>query len=81
MDDNDIHTKIDQLIADERDLRDQLGRGELTVPEEHAKLKATEEQLDRLWDLLRQRQAKREFGENPDEASERSAATVENYEG
>jgi hypothetical protein len=38
-------------------------------------------ELDQYWDLLRQRRARREFGENPGEAHVRPAKTVENYEG
>jgi hypothetical protein len=37
--------------------------------------------LDQYWDLLRQRRAKREFGENPDEAEMRRPGVVEKYEG
>ena len=46
-----------------------------------ARLKQVEEQLDQCWDLLRQRRAKREFGEDPDTAQPRDVGTVENYEG
>jgi hypothetical protein len=35
--------------------------------------------LDQLWDTLRQRRAKRDAGKDPDEASTRSAGTVEGY--
>ena len=34
---------------------------------------------DQLWDLLRQRDAKRQYGEDPDEASPRSEQQVEGY--
>ena len=36
-------------------------------------------ELDRCWDLLRQRRARRDAGQNPDEATERDATTVERY--
>jgi Protein of unknown function (DUF2630) len=39
-----------------------------------------EVELDRCWDLLRQRRAKEEFNQDPDDAEARSAGTVENYE-
>lgn len=45
------------------------------------RLKHVEEQLDQCWDLLRQRRAKREFGQDPDTAQVRDVGTVENYEG
>ena len=35
--------------------------------------------LDRLWDLLRQRRALRDAGQDPDLADERAAETVERY--
>jgi len=38
-------------------------------------------ELDRCWDLLRQRRALREYGRNPDEADVRPASIVENYRG
>ena len=36
-------------------------------------------QLDRYWDLLRQRDARRRAGLDPDAAQERSADVVEGY--
>jgi hypothetical protein len=54
-------------------------RGKLT-DEEKARLKAINVALDQYWDLLRQRRAKREFGQNPDEAEIRSPGIVEKYE-
>ena len=79
MDDTTIHQHITDLVATERSLREKLGRGEITADEEHQRLAQVETELDRLWDLLRQREAKREFGEDPDEAQERSADTVGHY--
>jgi hypothetical protein len=38
-----------------------------------------EVQLDQAWDLLRQRRAREETGEDPDAASERSGNDVESY--
>jgi hypothetical protein len=43
-------------------------------------LKTLQVELDRCWDLLRQRRALREFGDNPDDARLRPADVVENYE-
>ena len=42
-------------------------------------MRAVEVELDRCWDLLRQRRAKEEFGQDPDDAEARGAGTVENY--
>ena len=79
--DKGIHEHIDELVAEEKSLRDKLSKGEVTRDEEHARLSSLEVQLDQAWDLLRQRSAKRQYGEQPDEASERSANVVENYLG
>jgi hypothetical protein len=79
MDDNDILGHIDELIKAERELRAKLANGELTSDEEHAELRATEEQLDQCWDLLRQRRARREFGEDPSGSSTRPVPEVESY--
>ena len=45
------------------------------------RLKALNVELDRCWDLLRQRRALREFGRDPSEAHVRPASVVEKYEG
>jgi hypothetical protein len=80
MDDKEIMAHINELIATEHKLRRQLAAGELTGPEEHERLRSAEEALDQCWDLLRQRRARREFGENPDEASVRPVSEVEGYQ-
>ncbi|NHN54999.1 DUF2630 family protein [Calidifontibacter sp. DB0510] len=79
-DDAQIHQQIDALVQEERTLREKLGRGEITAAEERQRLQAAETTLDRLWDLLRRRDARREFGENPDDATEQSATVVEGYQ-
>ena len=47
--------------------------------QEHEQLRAVEEQLDQCWDLLRQRRARREFGEDPSGSAARPASEVEGY--
>ncbi|WP_295700237.1 DUF2630 family protein [Lapillicoccus sp.] len=79
--DIDIQQHISGLIDEERGLRDRLARGEISPVEEHAKLRALEVELDQCWDLLRQRRAKREYGEDPGDAQVRSERTVEGYTG
>lgn len=54
-------------------------KGNLT-DEETARLRAINVALDQYWDLLRQRRAKREYGQNPNEAEMRPARIVEGYE-
>jgi hypothetical protein len=79
MDDKEILHNIDDLIHTERALRARLAAGQLTTDEEHEQLRATEQQLDQCWDLLRQRRARREFGEDPGGTAARPASEVEDY--
>jgi hypothetical protein len=79
MDDKQIMATIGDLIDTEHELRQQLASGELTGAEERERLRSAEEALDQCWDLLRQRRARREFGENPDDAAARPVSEVENY--
>jgi hypothetical protein len=80
MDDKQILTHINELIETEHKLRQQLANGELSSTEEHQQLRSTEEALDQCWDLLRQRRARKEFGENPDGAAARPVNEVEHYQ-
>jgi hypothetical protein len=79
MDDKEILGQIDDLIKTEHLLRARLASGDLTSAEENAALKSTEEALDQCWDLLRQRRARREFGEDPSMAEARPKSEVEEY--
>ena len=67
---------IDRLVKEEEGL---YGRNELTN-DDRERLAELKVQLDQCWDLLRQRRALREFGDNPDKAKVRPARIVENYE-
>jgi hypothetical protein len=78
MDDNEIRSTIDHLVAEERDLRTEHAREPLDE-ERAGRLRELEESLDQCWDLLRQRRAKREFGLDPDEVQVRDTAVVEHY--
>jgi hypothetical protein len=79
MDDKEILSTIGDLITTEHDLRGRLAAGELTSEQEHEQLRTVEEQLDQCWDLLRQRRARREFGEDPSGSAARPASEVEGY--
>ena len=68
----------DSQVAEEQELFEREGHGRLDAGD-HARLEEIRVSLDRCWDLLRQRRAKREFGLDPDEAKSRSADTVEHY--
>ena len=80
MADEDIQQRIKGLIEQEHDLRQRLGAGEISTEVEHADLARIEVELDQCWDLLRQRRARREFGQ-PDDATVRDAGIVEGYRG
>jgi hypothetical protein len=79
VEDTEILGHIDELIQTEHDLRAKLASGELSSREEHERLRAAEEALDQCWDLLRQRRARREFGESEGESAARPASEVEGY--
>jgi hypothetical protein len=79
--DTSVADHIEQLVAEEHRLLDRGGAQRGLNAEEHARLGEVRVELDRLWDLLRQRRALRNAGGDPDDASERDADTVENYLG
>ena len=80
MDDEEIMSRITELIGTEHELRNQLQRGELSSEQERERLRSAEQALDQCWDLLRQRRAKREFGESPEGAAARPVPEVEGYQ-
>ena len=72
--------RIEELVAEELRLRE--GRREGGHPldrTERERLQQLEVALDQCWDLLRQRHAREEFGQDPDEVAARPSDTVENY--
>jgi hypothetical protein len=75
MDDDDILAQIKNLVTEERSL---AGDSE-SAQERQGRRRYLEEQLDQCWDLLRQRQALRESGGDPDAAHERPVSEVEGY--
>ena len=77
MKDDNLVKRIGKLIDKEHRL---LERGP-AKDKDRARAKAIEIELDQCWDLLRQRRAKREFSDNPDDAVVRSPGIVEGYEG
>jgi len=76
MSDKTILEHIASLVEEEHRLR-----ADEKAEQTAARLKDVAEQLDQCWDLLRQRRAKREFGEDPDTAAVRDVGTVELYKG
>ena len=81
MRDGEVQERIEQLVAEEHRLLDAHGSGDGLRPPEHERLAEIKVQLDQLWDLLRQRRARRHAGLDPDGASERAPDTVEGYLG
>jgi hypothetical protein len=75
-DDQNVLEHINRLVGEEEGL---LGKDQLADGDE-ARLAELKVKLDQCWDLLRQRRALREFGEDPDKAKVRPAKIVENYE-
>jgi hypothetical protein len=73
MTDEEILDRIHRLVDDEQELR---RRGAVDAD----RIQQLEETLDQCWDLLRQRRAKREFGDDPDDAAVRDVRTVEGYQ-
>jgi hypothetical protein len=74
--DHDILQRIHAMVEEEKRLRaggHGLARGD------RERLQALETGLDQAWDLLRQRRAREETGEDPDAAAERSVNEVESY--
>jgi hypothetical protein len=79
MTDDDLVARIDQLVAEEHKLRDRPHTGPLDETDS-GRLADLEKRLDQVWDLLRQRRARTEFGDNPETAAERASTTVDDYE-
>ena len=77
--DEQITRKIEQLEEQRELLRRDESTTHGSVAPDAGRLEEIRIELDRLWDLERQRRALREAGRNPDEAQERSEQTVEGY--
>lgn len=78
MDDETVIGRIDELVAEEHELRGRSGGSGLD-DEERRRLEQLEVQLDQLWDLLRRRRASRSVGQDPDDLEDRGAEVVERY--
>jgi hypothetical protein len=79
MDDREIVARINGLVDEEHHLEEaHVGKG--LSPTETERLRAIEVQLDQCWDLLRQRRARRDAGQDPDQAEVRDPSIVERYQ-
>ena len=82
MTDQSIANRIEALVAEEHELRhreESDSQDAARLEDDQNRLRAVEIELDRCWDLLRQRRALRTAGGNPEDAHVRDADTVERY--
>jgi len=80
MTDLDVLHRINELSAEEEQLYASASDGSGLTQQDQDRLEAIKVELDRAYDLLHQRQARVAAGLDPDDASLRSATTVEGYE-
>ncbi|MCW3068600.1 MAG: hypothetical protein JWL67_1225 [Solirubrobacterales bacterium] len=82
MDDQSILARIEALVKEEHSLQGKE-EGDAVRSEalgaDRERLESVSVELDRCWDLLRQRRARRSAGQDPDEATARDSGTVEKY--
>jgi hypothetical protein len=77
--DGEIHTNIEELVAEEHELWEREASG-LASDGDRRRLESIKVSLDQCWDLLRQRRALRETGQDPDAAEVRPPQVIERYE-
>jgi uncharacterized protein DUF2630 len=80
MDDASVQGHIEALVAEEHRLLGAHADGTGLSPDEHRRLEEVRVELDRYWDLLRQRRAREEFGLDPNAVEIRDERTVEGFE-
>jgi hypothetical protein len=78
--DTDIFEYVNTLSSEEERLYQKAGDGSGLSDGERDRLQAIKVELDRCYDLLHQRQGRRDAGQNPDGAALRTARTVEDYQ-
>jgi hypothetical protein len=79
MDDSQIHASIERLVGEEHELWQRESAGDAGEAD-RARMQELKVSLDQCWDLLRQRQALREAGLDPDAATVRPPDVVEGYQ-
>ncbi|HYJ66813.1 MAG TPA: DUF2630 family protein [Nocardioidaceae bacterium] len=77
MDEQEILQNIDDLVAEEHQLRSTDSDVDPSTRKE--RLQQLERTLDQCWDLLRQRRARIEAGQDPDDVKTRPVGEVEGY--
>ena len=82
MNDETTAARIERLVSEEHDLRDREkadSASDDALADDRARLREVEVELDRCWDLLRQRRALRDARADPDRAEARDEKTVAGY--
>ena len=82
MSDESIAARIERLVGEEHDLRareEADAAADDALETDRERLRSVEVELDRCWDLLRQRRALRDAGADPQQAEARDPGTVEGY--
>jgi hypothetical protein len=80
MTDDDVFGRINALSDEEEHLYEHAGDGHGLTAQEHARLESIKVELDRAYDLLHQRAARRAAGLDPRDAESRPAGIVERYQ-
>jgi hypothetical protein len=80
MADEPIHERINALAREEEALWRRAADGGGISTADRERLDELEVALDQCYDLLRQRQARREYGQDPDQAEVRPPDVVERYQ-
>lgn len=76
MDDHDLVEQISKLVEEEHALQ----RGPKLDEAGRERVQRLEVQLDQLWDLLRRREAREEFGQDPNQEHVQPETVVEHYQ-
>jgi Protein of unknown function (DUF2630) len=79
MDNRKILDEIKRIVDREHQLRAEMEQGQIDPEIERRELDRLDVALDQCWDLLRQRQARRQASQDEDDASIRPASQVKNY--
>jgi hypothetical protein len=75
VDEQEILKNIDALVEEEHQLRS----GDVDPADRRERLQQLEQTLDQCWDLLRQRRARIEAGQDPEDVKTRPVDEVEGY--
>lgn len=78
--DDDLFARINDLSREEEALYAKAADGTGLDGPDIERLQAIKVQLDQVYDLMHQRQGRRDAGQDPRDAEERPAAVVEDYQ-